>query len=418
MSDEIIFGPWVGGVTSHSAIIKAAVENNQAVKLRLSESSSLTNFETLSPTGMQITPEMDIATFALEGRGPNREYHFALEVNGVPVTDRQGRFSTFPQEGEAATFTFACAGDAKGGDLFSGWSNHEVFDVIRQHAPLFFVHLGDMHYADVDSTKVAEHAHCYVKVLEKSRQARLYREVPLAYTWDDHDYCGNASDRDSNGRSAARLAYQQCVPHYPLIAGSGDQPIYQAFTVGRVRFLLTDTRSERSSRTAPDNAAKTILGTQQKQWLKDELLQGQDRYKLLVWINSVPWIGDPEEEGGDTDAWFSYNTERQEIGQYINNHQIRNILMLSADAHMLALDDGSNNQGRTGVGGFPILQASPLDRSNSRKGKPFSHGFFVEHKGQYGLVTVTDNGDEVQVSISGRHLDEELISFQFSSPRP
>ena len=283
---------------------------------------------------------------------------------------------------------------------------------------LFFIHLGDLHYDNVNSAKIADHVVGYRGVLKEERQARLYRNVPLAYTWDDHDYCGDASDRKSKGRKAARLAYQRAVPHYPLVEGEGDVAIYQAFTVGRVRFLLTDTRSERTPRKDPDSAAKSILGERQKQWLKDRLLEGRDQFRLQVWVNSVPWIGDPQEEDDDTDAWFSYPSERTEMGLFIEDNGINNILMLSADAHMIALDDGSNNHGATGKGGFPVFHAAPLDRPNSKKGKPFSHGIFDDHKGQYGFITINDMGGEtVQVTVTGKHEGNTLVTLTFDSPK-
>ena len=419
MANEIFFGPWVGGVTSTSAIIKAGIDRNASAELILSRSATLSDPVRLAPTGITASPEMRVVAFTPTGLPPDTQFHYALKVGTAePAIDRQGRFRTFPSENSRASFTFACAGDAKGGEIFSGFSNHRVFDVIREEDPLFFLHLGDIHYDNINSTLVARHVKGYRDVLNADRQARLYREVPLAYVWDDHDYCGNASDRDSAGRRAARQAYQQCVPHYPLVEGSGDVAIYQAFTVGRVRFLLTDARSERTDRTQPDTAAKSILGARQKQWLKDELLAGRDRFPLVVWVNSVPWIGDPEEEGDDTDAWFSYSTERAEIGSFIEANGISNVLMLCADAHMVALDDGSNNRGVTGAGGFPVFHASPLDRSNSVKGKPFSHGIFATHKGQFGLVTINDaGGATLEVVLRGRQMENELVSHTFASPR-
>lgn len=418
MADQIVFGPWVGAVTATSSLIKAGIENGAAVRLLIGDNIDLTGAQSMSPSASTTSPEMSVAAFDVTELESNREYHYALEINGVLVLERRGRFRTFPPPDAPASFAFTCAGDAKGGQLFSGYSNHEVFDHIRGESPLFFVHLGDLHYADIGSTNVADHVDTYREVLNKTRQAQLYREVPIAYVWDDHDFCGNASDGQSPGRSAARLAYQRCVPHYPLVEGEGDVAIYQAFTVGRVRVLVTDTRSMRSNRTGPDDNEKTMLGVRQKQWLKDELLAGRDRYPLLVWVNSVPWIGDPEEEGDDTDAWFSYSTERGELGSFIEKNGIRNVLMLHADAHMIALDDGSNNRGATGAGGFPVFCAAPLDRSNSVKGKPFSHGIFATHKGQYGLITIDDPGGQtVRVRVSGRRKGLELVSLTFDSPR-
>lgn len=421
MAHEIIFGPWVGGVTSSSATIKAAIDKDASVELILSQSSTLSSPEQFSPTGISVSGEMKVVAFTLTGLLPDKQYHFALRVgSAAPAAGRQGRFRTFPPEGSPTSFTFACAGDAKGGELFSEFSNHQVFELIRAEKPLFFLHLGDLHYANVNSKIIPDHVETYREVLNSPRQGELYRNVPLVYTWDDHDFCGDASDGQSKGRKAARLAYQKCVPHYPLVEGEGDLPIYQAFNVGRVRFLLTDTRSERSKRTLPDNAAKSILGARQKQWLKDELLAGKDRHPLLVWLNSVPWLGDPKKNPVDTDGWFSYSTERAELGSFIQKKGIRNILMLSADAHMLALDDGSNNRGATGTGGFPVFQVSPLDRTNSKKGKPFafSHGLFDFDDGQYGLVTINDTGGPtVQVVLRGKQLKNEMLSLTFDSPR-
>jgi hypothetical protein len=107
------------------------------------------------------------------------------------------------------------------------------------------------------------------------------------------------------------------------------------------------------------------------------------------------------------------------MGSFIESNEIKNILMLCADAHMIAVDDGSNNRGATGKGGFPVFHAAPLDRPNSKKGKPFSHGIFDDHKGQYGLITVNDLGEEtVQVTITGKHEGNTLVTFTFASPTP
>lgn len=63
--------------------------------------------------------------------------------------------------------------------------------------------------------------------------------------------------------------------------------------------------------------------------------------------------------------------------------------MVSGDAHMAALDDGSHS-GYSGSGhpGFPVLQAGALDRPGSIKGGPYSHGTFPGG-GQFGTITIT-----------------------------
>jgi hypothetical protein len=87
---------------------------------------------------------------------------------------------------------------------------------------------------------------------------------------------------------------------------------------------------------------------------------------------------------------------------------------------MTAADDGSNGDYSDGGGApIPVLLSSPLDRSGNSKGGPFSHGIYVPGKGEglYGLVTVTDKGNQLEVHFSGRnHLDVEKVTLKFSLP--
>jgi alkaline phosphatase D len=401
MPGRIIFGPWSGAVTATSAVIKAAVENGARVQLVLSRNDDLSAADVIAASEVSVS-EMTVTAFVPNGLTPATQYHYALNVDGQIVATSQGRFRTFPLADAPASFTFVCAGDAQTG------SDHEVFDAIGGEEPLFFLHLGDLHYENVNSTLVHKYRAAYRQVLASPKQAGLYRRVPLAYMWDDHDFIANNTHRESPGRLQARLAYQECVPHYPLVEGSGDVAIYQAFTIGRIRVLLTDTRSEREPQDDP-RLDKTMLGARQKEWLKAQLLDGKSRSALTIWVNSVPWIGEIDPGG---DEWFGYPQEREEIGRFIANNGIRNLCMLSADAHMLAIDNGANS-----VGGFPVFHAAPLDRRRSVKGGPYTHGTFPKSSGQYGVVRVQDDGGAaVRVEWIGKRVGESIpiVSFSFS----
>ena len=81
---------------------------------------------------------------------------------------------------------------------------------------------------------------------------------------------------------------------------------------------------------------------------------------------------------------------------------------------MVAIDDGTNTDYATAGGtGFPLLQASPLDRPPSVKGGPYSEGTFAG-AGQFGLVDVVDDGGPtVTVRLSGRTWDgRELVAYE------
>jgi hypothetical protein len=186
--------------------------------------------------------------------------------------------------------------------------------------------------------------------------------------------------------------YRRVVPHYPLRPGR-QAPIFQAFTVGDARFVLTDNRSARDAAAEP----ATMLGSRQLGWLEDELSQAK-RYSVLVWANADPWV-DPARPGADT--WAGFAGERRQIANMMVRYDVRNLLMLSGDAHMLAYDDGTHTDYSTsGRGGFPLFHAAALDRVASVKGGPYS-GPVVPGAGQFGLVEVHPREDGVHLVLLG-----------------
>ncbi|MFN0086414.1 MAG: alkaline phosphatase D family protein [Blastocatellia bacterium] len=296
-------------------------------------------------------------------------------------------------------------------------SNSRVFGAILDESPLFFCHLGDFHYENVNSTKVSSHLRAYDEVLQSPRQSSLYRHIPIARIWDDHDFCGNDSDSAKKGRNAATEAFRKYIPHYPL-SNSGTDGIYQAFTVGRVRFLISDLRSQRSKRDEVDNASKTMLGPAQKDWLKAEISAAR-KYDLVVWANSVPWIDDPSP---DEDSWAGYHTERVELANFIKQTQAGNLCMISGDAHMLAIDSGRNSGFADGrKGGFPVFHAGALKSPPGEKGGPYSEGAAKGDR-QYGVFEVKYINGRLNVFWTGKKYDVSKkqsivkLAYQFQSP--
>jgi len=336
------------------------------------------------------------ARFRVEGLRPDTGYEYQIELDGeIDGSRGRGRFRTAPSG--PASFRFAVGSCARVD------SNGAVYDAIVGQDPLFYLALGDIHYGNIDSTDPAAHREGLERLLVKPGQAALYRQIPTAYVWDDHDYGPNDSDASTPGRSAVRQAYREVVPHYPLVH-AGDGPINQAFTIGRVRFVLTDNRSER--------AGDSMLGAEQRRWLIDELTRAAVTHELVIWANPVPWISEPR-EGGDN--WNGFAAERAEIADALAAARVDNLVMLSGDAHMVALDDGTNSDYSSGgTGGFPVLHAAALDRPGNVKGGPYSNGEFPGG-GQYGMVDIVDDGDGILVTLSGHTWDgDELVAQTFS----
>jgi phosphodiesterase/alkaline phosphatase D-like protein len=397
---------WSGAVTPTSATVKAKTfKDSQAVRLVVSPVQDLSNPLYSPYQAAELALNNRVAALTISNLTPNTLYYYGVEVEGVVDQLRQGTFRTFPEG--AASFMIAFGSCAETG------SAHPIFELIRSLKPLFFMHTGDMHYRDIKINDRSQFRAAFEQVLASPTQSALYRSTPLVYTWDDHDYGPNDSTYLSRSRPAARLTYQEYVPHYPLAAGSGDIPIYHAFTAGRVRFIVTDLRSERSAKFDPDDASKSMLGAQQKAWLKQELLEAKNSHALIIWVSSVDWL--PPDL---SDGWHLYSTEREELANFIKANGIRNLAMIAGDLHMLGIDNGSHADFAEGGGaGFPIFQASPLDRFGFEAEAPYSEGRAAQ-RGQFGIMNVIDDGGAtVRVEWSGRNWqNEELLAYSFTVP--
>ena len=326
----------------------------------------------------------------LSGLDPGTHYGYRFEVNGTIDTSgsRTGRFRT-PDEGPMA-FTFVVGSCNTDG-------NHPVWQSMGLSQPLFFLSTGDLHYADPNSTDVQVHRDAYEsQVYTRPSMMDLLHSTPIAYVWDDHDFCGDLSTSAAIGKGSAARAYREHVPHYPL---ADDTAVYQAFTIGRVRFILSDMRSEKT-----DSA---MMSEEQYAWLKSELLQARDSGLVACWATPLTWnaIDYPEN-------WGSRPEERTALSDWMRANAINDLFILCGDAHMLAIDDGANGDFSTGQDSpyrYPVFQAAAINRGGSYKGGTFNQGGYFtnpsDQYGQFGEVVVEDDGLDVCITFTGWRTD-------------
>ncbi|MCF6734330.1 alkaline phosphatase D family protein [Blastococcus sp. KM273129] len=393
--DRVLWA-WSGGVTGRSAqVVAGLADPSSTARLAVTpvDGGAPRRSAAVAPTARGVV------RLAVDGLSPGTAYRWTVEVDGRPDEGRgRGGFRTVPEG--PASFTLAVAGCARTG------SSGAVFDAIAHVDPLLYLQTGDLHYADVSRDDVGAFGDRYEDVLTAPAQAALYREVPVAYVWGDHDFGGDGSDASSPVGPAARQAYREYAPHHPL---PDEGAVYQAFTVGRVRVVMTDTRSERT--------ATSMLGAEQKAWLADELVRAARTHAVVLWVNPDPWVAPA---GPGRDDWGGYADERRELADVVAGAGIENLVMLSGDAHMVAVDDGTHTGYATAGGpGFPLLHAAALDRPGSVKGGPYSEGAFPG-AGQFGTVAVADDGGPtVTVTLAGWTWEgEQLVSHTVTVAAP
>ena len=382
---------WLGAVTERSATIVAG-------GIEPGARATVTYWPDVDRRIEQVDGRADgdgVVRFALTDLEPATSYNYAVQgVDGNQNLERPDARFTTNQEGPHDLVVVV-------GSCTRTGSNGSVFDAILSEEPDLYLAVGDLHYESLASSNSSDHVEAFARAVGQPAQAQVFSSIPTAYVWDDHDFGPNDGDSTSPSRLAVSTAYRQVVPHH----GVDPDPfasIAQAFTVGRVRFVLTDTRSNRTS--------TSMLGDAQLDWLIEELTIESKEHALVVWANPTPWISS---EGPGSDNWSAYVDERRTISDALVAADVENVVMVSGDAHMVALDDGTNSgYSSDGSPGFPLLHAGALDRPGSVKGGPYSLGTFPGG-GQYAKVEISDDGgDTIDVSLSGHTWDgQELLEW-------
>jgi phosphodiesterase/alkaline phosphatase D-like protein len=407
-------GVWSGNVSATSASVVVRLNSaGQKVRLRASTEPDLTP-AVWSSTAITTASAGNAVSLTVEGLIPDTDYYYGVEVDGVLRDEgaSRGRLRTFPLGPGSFKIAFASCSDFRAAD-------QSAFDAILAARPLLFIHMGDLHYSDTSSANPDDYRANYDAVLNQPNQAAMYRGVPLVYMWDDHDFCGNDSDVTSPGRAVARAVYQERTPHYPIAPAAGGT-MAQAFTVGRVRIIVTDLRSAADPSTKKDDGAKTHLGIAQKNWFKQQLISARDAgFPLILWVCTNPWIG-AGDAAHDTDNWSGYAAERTELANFIRDNRIQNLVLLSGDMHALAYDDGTHSDYATGGGAqLTVLHAASLTQNGSIKGGPYTSGPIPGGQ-QYGILEVYDRGGpSLACRFVGMHAHEgQKLSYIFSAAAP
>lgn len=412
-------GPLAGNVTDTGASIWFRTQENANVAIRYSEHPDLTNSLTSAPVPTNAAQNFQ-AQLALRDLKPNTTYYYDVLVNDVPqLAAPFATFKTFAPRGESVAFRFGILTDF--GSRGGLWQDEvpietETFSKLAQENPAFVILGGDFWHNEVDTRDFPLTSAQEYVTAERSRYLQMYSlnselgpyddfvkkilpNFALAHFWDDHDIGRNNADKNYRFNKQALQVLQESFPTYPL-GQAGD---WQFFSYGQADFFLLDARTQRDSRGADENNKSMLDGTNlgadgQLAWLKNGLKNSTARWKIIF----SPVVFNPTIE--KKDAWYGYLQEHDALVQFIRDENIQGVFFVSGDAHVGAMDDGTN-------AGLPemVVPGPNMIRScfTSQNQGEWSHGLYgnLDNTGcrGYGIVEILTNPDRARLLVKDEH---------------
>lgn len=366
-----------------------------------------------------FTVKVDVA-----GLSPNTVYYYMFRAQGR--NSIVGRTRTAPENEDHLRFGVVSCSNYEGG-YFNAYGRIATRNDL--HA---VIHLGDYIYEQEagvygDSSLIARRHQDFETVSLDEYRARysLYRldedlrrahqQHAFINVWDDHESANDAwkdgaeNHTDSTEgpwevrKAMARQAFYEWIP----IRESADSLIYRTLSYGNLMdLIMLDTRiagrDQQPTSVSDSNFLdpdRSILGVEQKAWLKTQLQESTATWKIIgnqVLFSEfhVGWSGQllgssPEEaENFFLDIWDGYPLERLELIHFLRDNAIHNSVLLTGDFHSSF--------------GFDVADSVVFPASNYAP-----HPNYVAETGE-GSVAV----EFATPSISSANFDENLDAFQ------
>jgi phosphodiesterase/alkaline phosphatase D-like protein len=448
-SQMITAGPVIGAVTSNSARIM--IQYDQPGTYQITLMPGMGAVVGVEVSAMASESKNNIAIFDVKGLQSGRTYKIE-SYNAVDNID-VGVFKTFKEDQfeEKVTFTF--------GSCIENVLTDSIFIEMDKHHPDFFLHLGDWTYPDhrnYPGLKIGGnyfYSEDYAKVIQAyevryrlPNMAKFLHHTPMDFIHDDDDFVfdGNSkhthsfneyvngeskigeNDLPPGARTNAIKGYNELFPHYPL--GNLENGVYHSLRYGQVEIFFLDSRANRSPETGcfkiadgklrfdPDSTHR-MLGKEQMDWLKKGLKNSTATWKFIASgtnfnmgyrqvLDMALVLQDFKLREGVSGAtvaaqmiamWIGYPYDQAELLNFCHEEKIKNVILLSGDAHTSAIDDGTHS-------GFPELMSGNLGVRNERIASIVYNdmGLNIWNKGGQGIKNENYNNCFGKVEVFGK----------------
>ena len=322
---EILHGPMVGRVSDQEASFWVRTYHLDKIQVRLSNNENMT-YPVYSEVVTSDPAKDYTAIVKAQGLKPSTLYFYEVLVNGKtsPQTVTHN-FRTYPKADRSSSFKVAFGGCAG----YVPW-NERIWRVIKDHNPIAFLWLGDNVYINMPYMPQGGLYYTYYRRQSRPEFREMVSSMANYAVWDDHDaatddvWLGPYKDKPVWKMPLLKVFEENWInPEY----GTKEWPAtFNSFSIADVDFFMLDDRTYRTDPYAPD---PTILGPAQDEWLMNGLKNSKAVFKVIV--SGVPWAYDAKP--GAKDTWNGFHQERDKIFNFLTDHHISGVVLLSGDRH-------------------------------------------------------------------------------------
>ncbi len=417
LGQTLTHGPVVGGVTDSTANVFVRASQVATVAVRYGTDPNLTTYQVSDSFTTSSTSDFT-KIIGLSGLTPEQTYYLNPVVNGVPkrTAPPYPSFRTFPMVGSARTFKFIVISDFV--NLRTLTTTTTTFANASAESPDFAFIGGDFDHrnpATPDSKRqMFRELYDPTQFLMSNFVPLILEKMPIIHHWDDHDAGLNNINKTYARWGLSQQVFEEYVPTYPL--PTVKPGIWQRFSYAQMEGFVLDCRSQRDVEGDFDDANKSMLDGNdlgamgQLVWLKNGLLNSTAQWKVIFTSVTVnPTTKFP-------DGWAGYQTEWNDLKNFILSNNIQGVVFISGDLHLGAIDDGTRS-------GFPEMC---IPQPNSLKPGPpcssdgtgiWSEGYFENPCSGYGRVSVLQNPDRLVLE-SVDQSGTTRLSYTVAAPTP
>jgi alkaline phosphatase D len=367
--------------------VSPGMEGQVRIRFREAEDNSSNPESWTATPWIAVDPQKDfVIQVPLERLRAGLEYRLQLDARAdatAAISDSvNGRFRTAPAVNADGSIRFIVSTCQAIRSIDSGAKGHVAYREMLDFKPDFFVHTGDILYYDkVPLCKSVQQARSKWNLMFSYQYNReFHQQVGSYFMKDDHDTLKNDC---WPGQTYGNLTFEEGLSLFREQVPMGQKTFRTVRWGQHLQIWMTENRDFRSPNRLADGPQKTILGVQQKRWLKESLASSDATFKFV--ITPGPIVGPDKRGKADNHSNNAFQNEGQQLREFLASQS--NTYVICGDRHWQYCSQDPET-------GLMEFGCGPINDEHSFGGNPGNdpkyHRYFSGKGGFFG-VTVNAN---------------------------